>query len=133
MWAGVMRGGSEKLLVVLLLVGTAAAEECADSTSFFYKKKTKKNCEYVFKKPDVRCKAKLVDDDGVSVLEACPASCGSCSVCEDSTTWYYDGKERKNCEYVAKENTAERCEKEDDSGMSASEMCPATCGTCPDL
>ncbi|KAH8076858.1 cupin-like domain-containing protein [Aureococcus anophagefferens] len=44
-------------------------------------------------------------------------------------TWYYDGKERKNCEYVAKAS-ADRCEKEDESGTSASEMCPVTCGTC---
>ena len=56
---------------------------------------------------------------------------GPVAACEDSTSWYYAGKERKNCEYVAKA-TADRCEKEDESGTSATEACPATCDTCPE-
>ncbi|KAH8056344.1 cupin-like domain-containing protein [Aureococcus anophagefferens] len=121
--------GSEGLLVALVLLVTAVAEDCADSTSFFYKKKAKKTCAYASEKPDSRCKSKLVDDEGVSVLQACPATCGSCSVaaCEDSTSWYYK-KERKNCEYVAK--SADRCEKEDDFGVSGSDACPVACETC---
>ena len=121
--------GSERLLVALVLLVTAVAEDCADSTSFFYKKKAKKTCAYASEKPDTRCKSKLVDDEGVSVLQACPATCGSCSVaaCEDSTSWYYK-KERKNCEYVAK--SADRCEKEDDFGVSGSDACPVACETC---
>ena len=121
--------GSERLLVALVLLVTAVAEDCADSTSFFYKKKAKKTCAYASEKPDTRCKSKLVDDEGVSVLQACPATCGSCSAaaCEDSTSWYYK-KERKNCEYVAK--SADRCEKEDDFGVSGSDACPVACETC---
>ncbi|KAH8076857.1 cupin-like domain-containing protein [Aureococcus anophagefferens] len=127
--AGGMWRGSEGLLVALVLLVTAVAEDCADSTSFFYKKKAKKTCAYASEKPDNRCKSKLVDDEGVSVLQACPATCGSCSVaaCEDSTSWYYK-KERKNCEYVAK--SADRCEKEDDFGVSGSDACPVACETC---
>jgi len=127
--AGGMWRGSEGLLVALVLLVTAVAEDCADSTSFFYKKKAKKTCAYASEKPDTRCKSKLVDDEGVSVLQACPATCGSCSVaaCEDSTSWYYK-KERKNCEYVAK--SADRCEKEDDFGVSGSDACPVACETC---
>ena len=50
---------------------------CADSTSWYYKK-TKNTCsEYVTKKSKY-CKSKVQDEGGVSALEACQVTCGTC-------------------------------------------------------
>ena len=35
------------------------------------------DCDYVAKKGKY-CKSKVVDEDGVSSLEACPATCNTC-------------------------------------------------------
>ena len=53
---------------------------CVDSTSWVFKKKSKQTCDYVSKKRSSRCKSKNTDDDGVSALDACLATCGQCEV-----------------------------------------------------
>ena len=77
---------------------------CADSTSWYFKR-SKWDCakrrglgsldarrgpssrrasrrflpgDYISKKTDSRCADDKVDDDGVSSLEACPSTCGTC-------------------------------------------------------
>lgn len=54
-----------------------AAEGCADSSSWFYKK-TKNGCASYVAAKSSRCKEKVADADGISSLEACPDSCGTC-------------------------------------------------------
>ncbi|KAH8067358.1 cupin-like domain-containing protein [Aureococcus anophagefferens] len=135
-----------------------AADACLDSTTWYYDGKERKNCEYVAKATADRCEKKDDSGTSAlemcpvtcgtcvsmwptakpttmaptakptSIAPTFEPTPGPVSSCEDSMTWYYDGKERKNCEYVAKA-TADRCEKEDETGRCL-EACPVTCGTC---
>ena len=70
-----------------------------------------------------------MDEDGVSVLAACPETCcDACAgACEDSTTWY-SKKPKRDCSYVAKK-AAKRCSatRTDGAGVSAPVACCATC------
>jgi len=109
---------------------------CVDSPSWSGKKSAHTCADYVAKKPE-RCKAKVANEAGVSSLDACPATCGTCpsadvdEACADDSTWWT--KESKNTcgSYVAKK-PRERCKAKvkDDSGVSAIEACPETCGAC---
>ena len=49
--------------------------QCEDSPSW-YKKKPKKNCDWVAKRPNKRCKKK--DHAWVKASKACPVACDSC-------------------------------------------------------
>tara|TARA_B100000780_G_scaffold182181_1_gene127839 strand:+ start:184 stop:465 length:282 start_codon:yes stop_codon:yes gene_type:complete len=57
-----------------------------------YYKKEDKNCKWVKKKADARCKAKAKDANGVSVFAACAKACDVCDLaCDDDAdadAWY---------------------------------------------
>jgi len=98
-----------------------------------------KDCDYVMKNPDSRCKKK--DDHDVKAKHACHASCDTCDLlededededddpdCQDSTTWYRNHPS-KDCDHVAKSPDT-RCAKDNDDGVLASVACPAACDMC---
>jgi len=51
---------------------------CSDSTSWKYKGKSKKDCNWVGKKPEKRCKLKHLGDRGKKARNECKAACGTC-------------------------------------------------------
>ena len=104
-------------------------------------------------KPESRCDDDNANDDGVTALQACRVTCGTCpdateatpaptaapssivteaptGACHDSTSWFYSGDDWKTCAYVAQE--LKRCKDSNvnDDGISALEACPVTCDTC---
>jgi len=112
----------------------AEVSDCADSTSWYYKK-TDRDCGYVAKKTESRCKVKNKDDDGVDAFAACPAACDACvdaqtsapTACADSTSWFTKKDAEYDCAWVAKKE-ADRCGREDDIGVLAADACCASCG-----
>ncbi|KAH8045820.1 hypothetical protein JL720_16564 [Aureococcus anophagefferens] len=112
---------------------------CQDSGSWHMAGSPHKDCDYVMKNPDSRCKKK--DDHDVKAKHACHASCDTCDLlededededddpdCQDSTTWYRNHPS-KDCDHVAKSPDT-RCAKDNDDGVFASVACPKACGTC---
>ena len=57
-----------------------------------YRKKSKQSCEGYVAKKSKYCKEKVTDVDGVSAIDACPATCLLCvpeeTACADSTSWW---------------------------------------------
>jgi len=115
---------------------------CENDDNWFSKGITDKNCEWVKKKADSRCKTKMKDENGVSVFVACPKACGVCDLaCDenaDAGTWFSKTSE-KDCDWVAKKD--ERCTKTDTENfgtyppweieVSAEIACPVACNTYP--
>jgi len=103
--------------------------DCTDATLRFKitkndGKKIMRDCGWVSNKNTVgRCSF-------TGVPSACPSSCGTCSVCEDSTLRFKitknDGKKiLRYCGWVSNKNTVGRCALD---GVSLA--CRDTCGTC---
>ena len=71
---------------------------CENDDNWFSKGITDKNCEWVKKKADSRCKTKMKDENGVSVFVACPKACGVCDLaCDenaDAGTWFSKTSEK---------------------------------------
>ena len=106
---------------------TPLSSSCSDSPArfrvLFNGKKISRRCAWVAKKfTDERCEL-----DGVA--EMCPATCDTCSICENSSlrfTFEWRGKTvSKNCVWVARKLTEERCNEE-----GVTESCRATCEGC---
>lgn len=98
-----------------------------------FKNKKKKNCKWVGKNTQKRCKKKWKNDEGVKVKlsEFCPLQCKKeCAPCPDDETFAYKDDPNKNCDWVGKVQTKKKC-KYDWQGRKISDFCPATCGTCP--
>ncbi|EGB02465.1 hypothetical protein AURANDRAFT_72850, partial [Aureococcus anophagefferens] len=125
----------------------APTGSCQDSGSWYMAGSPHKDCDYVMKNMDSRCKKK--DDHDVKAKHACPVSCDTCDLvedededededdghdhgddpdCQDSTTWYRNHPS-KDCDHVAK-NPDTRCAKDNDDGVLASVACPAACDMC---
>jgi len=108
---------------------TAGLEvSCVDSATWYYKKSKNTCAEYVAKKSKY-CKEKYASDDGVSARDACPITCASGCGCVDSTSWFYNKKTKRTCDYVAKK-PSDRCKSKnaDDAEVDAVSACPAACG-----
>ena len=99
----------------------------SDSGDWYYKK-SKRNCDWVAKKPHDRCKKAGHGDDTATALDSCPIACSSCN-CDDDGDWYLSKKPSRGCDYVAKKPTS-RCDKEGADGSYAFDSCPYSCGTC---
>ena len=106
-------------------------EKCVDAPFRFDivfdddgEQKTKtRSCDWVKNKSTkTRCKM-----DGVK--EMCPATCGACQVCADSTSkikvMYNGEKVGKDCDWVRRKNTPRRCKV---GGIR--DVCRKTCGNC---
>jgi hypothetical protein len=96
-------------------------ESCMDSPNRFLINKKSRSCNFVAKKPSVRCLKP-------GVASHCPETCGLCSKykCADSEKkWLLQNGNQKKCGWVGKKKTAERCAME-----GVQETCRATCGQC---
>jgi IgA Peptidase M64. len=77
--------GSCKNLIVASAAKTtsspsSSSSACLDSSTFLLNGHPSKNCEWVAKNPQVRCKKVVVDDTLEQRVDAfCPETCGSCS------------------------------------------------------
>jgi len=115
--------------IVAFLLCRTVNGDCTDGTLRFKitkndGKKIMRDCGWVSNKNTVgRCSF-------TGVPSACPSSCGTCSVCEDSTLRFKitknDGKKiMRNCSWVSNKNTAGRCALD---GVALA--CRDTCGSC---
>lgn len=98
---------------------------CFDDPDYLNLDKPKRTCEWVAKKPDDRCPLR---GDFYSVNEPacfCPSSCNDICVskCSDNKKYLQQGKELRDCEWVAKK-PAKRCDLYD---FEAWFGCPKTC------
>ena len=77
--------------VIVVLAAQARASKSCDNDGDWWSKKEKKDCGWVGKKPDKRCKLKTKNNDDVSAFAGCPEACGVCELeCgEDSDVWYW--------------------------------------------
>mmetsp|Transcript_12794 Transcript_12794/g.15662 ORF Transcript_12794/g.15662 Transcript_12794/m.15662 type:complete len:256 (+) Transcript_12794:1877-2644(+) len=85
-------------------------------------RKIMRDCDWVSTKPGNRCKF-----DGIS--SACPFSCGTCDVCEDSTLRFKitksdNRKIMRDCDWVTT-NSENRC-----TFNGVSDACRVACGNC---
>ena len=53
-------------------------DECEDDASWFYDNDTDRDCEHVAANAISRCDADNTNDEGVTALEACRVTCGTC-------------------------------------------------------
>lgn len=100
---------------------------CEDDPDFTFKRKNR-NCDWVAKKPDIRCdltyKKKKVSS---YCLEAC-GKCDSDGGCVDDAGFRYKNKQSKDCTWVAELPKA-RCKKTWRQ-KKVSVYCPKTCWAC---
>jgi hypothetical protein len=109
-------------------------EICEDDDTFRHKNKAKKDCDWVGKQLE-KGKDKICDKrtDGIKVSDACPLTCGTCTVtCGDDEDFFYK-KEKKDCDWVKKrvekKGDTEICDKKYD-GIVVKDACPVACGIC---
>mmetsp|Transcript_27958 Transcript_27958/g.83784 ORF Transcript_27958/g.83784 Transcript_27958/m.83784 type:complete len:891 (+) Transcript_27958:289-2961(+) len=149
------RGDSDDVLATEACPGTcgdACSSACPDdSTSWFLDGNSNKDCAWVAGSTRRRCNKE--DYYGVSAMEACPQTCDEeCfepsaqpaplpttyfrpsaaptehRACADSTSWFYKGKTKNGCDWIA-DSPGSRCKDkyQDKDGESSIEACAGTC------
>jgi len=106
--------------------------DCEDDSGWYYKGKSSKDCDWVGKDSSERCKGKYKSQGKVKSRDACKETCGECSTCEDSTSWFYENVDQP-CDWVRKDRD-ERCKGKykDPEGVKAKDGCPSSCDNCED-
>jgi len=95
---------------------------CSDSAAWYKTNEPSKNCDWVSKYPEKRCRVKGYNK--VLADYACAASCESES-CLDDATWTKTGNPSKDCSWVSTFPT-KRCKVKGDAGL-AMDSCPTAC------
>lgn len=115
---------------------SADPDDCQDR-ALRYKKRRRKNCSWVGKKRNKRCKLEWKSE---TLGDWCPVTCNVCTpdnndnnnnndACEDQTDLKFLNNASKNCEWVAEKTTGKRCKKAW-KGTTLATFCPKTCGAC---
>jgi len=124
--------------------------KCKNDQNFRFQNKKKKNCNWVARKLS-RCNIKVWQPStkGKIVEFFCPAVCApSCKgptlaqftpsnrgVCQDDTTYLYQGEEGKSCKTWAANKPRKRCKKKDknrNDEQIVAFFCPSVCDSvCP--
>lgn len=100
---------------------------CEDDPDFKYQNKKKKNCKWVGKSANKRCK---IVWKGVPLSTNCLVSCNHCPGCKNDDSIRYDNNKKKNCNWVGRTSTKSRC-KQEWEGKTMAEHCPLSCDSCP--
>jgi len=93
------QGGPQYAGHVRVFEWQESVETCDDGTNWKFKGNNDKDCGWVFKK-NRRCR--LVDQNGVKAIDACPLACKSTSNCEipdclENTQWQPNDESFHNC------------------------------------
>lgn len=79
----------------------APSRECRDDVTWSKRNEVVgKSCRWVAEFSSVRCSDSIYGVDGSSSRDACPFTCGTCSIpgCENDGEWFVDGQPHQNCE-----------------------------------
>jgi len=111
---------------------TPKPSTCPASTSWHFAGNPQRDCAYVGKRPETRCRKK--DEAGVRAEDACFDACETCDryvdpSCVDSTSFRANGKEKNTCDWIARE-PEKRCGKKGEGDEIADVACPRACGWC---
>ncbi|CAJ1960660.1 unnamed protein product [Cylindrotheca closterium] len=118
----------------------AEGDVCKDDGDFIFKKIPGRDCDWVGKRPSVRCEREY---EGKDLMEYCPRTCGLCpgddegkqedddgalDGCIDDLEFRFRNKEDRDCEWVGRRPNV-RCQRIWD-GQSLEIFCPESCGVC---
>ena len=91
----------------------------------------RKDCEWVGRKPSVRCEMVIAKDHKKKAKDYCPCVCTSRrNFCVDEAGFFREKSQRESCEWVG-ENPKERCKLPDklNPKKRAEDACPSVCNS----
>lgn len=119
----------------------AEGEVCEDDESFLFREIDGRDCDWVGRRPEIRCEREY---EGKDLMEYCPRTCGLCpddeeeaeddddgellDGCVDDSEFRFRNNENRDCEWVGRRRNI-RCQRIWD-GLPLEDYCPATCGVC---